>query len=303
MAQISYRISGHETFIFRYSWPPKVVVNAENDPYIFKNDDQAMTKLGVGKNMVQSMKFWSQAAGIVKSNNNFSEISELGKKIFGSHGIDKYLEDVKTLWLLHWNLSTNKESPLLAWHFLLNCWHYQDFTKNETVSFLIKELNKNNLKFSEKTVESHASTFIHTYIQANNKNDYEDTLDCPLAELSLIIKLGERKNDSSIYEPIYAFRVEEKPEISQQLFVYCINDYWNKYYPNEKTLLLHNISVGKCSPGQVFKLPENAIRERLDVIEQESNGLFVYKESSALQQIIRKKSCKSESLIEGIYRA
>lgn len=304
MDQISYRVSGHETFIFRYSWLPKAVSNVKNNPNIFKDEDRAMIIFGVGKNMVRSIKFWSQAAGIVKTKNNFCEVSDLGKKIFGGHGLDKYLEDIRTLWLLHWSLSTNIESPLLAWHVLLNSWHCQDFTKNDVLSFLLKESNKSSLKFSKNTIESHISTFLHTYIQAIKKNDYENTLDCPLAELSLMIKIGERKNDSTgIFEPIYAFRVEEKPEISQQLFIYCINDYWNKYHPNEKTLLLHNISSGKCSPGQVFKLPENAVRERLDSIEKDSGGLFIYKESSALQQIIRKENGNSKTLIEGIYCA
>jgi hypothetical protein len=30
-------------------------------------------------------------------------------------GRDPFLEDIRTLWLIHWKLSTNVQRPLLAW--------------------------------------------------------------------------------------------------------------------------------------------------------------------------------------------
>src|SRR5438093_10567581 len=62
----SYRISGHETFPCRYTWLPKAVRGLREKPKLFSNDEeeQAMVDLGVGKNMVRSIRFWSQAAGV-----------------------------------------------------------------------------------------------------------------------------------------------------------------------------------------------------------------------------------------------
>ena len=55
MTKISanYRFSGHETFPCRYAWLPKAVQWLAEDPALFRNEDQAMVKLGVGKNMVR----------------------------------------------------------------------------------------------------------------------------------------------------------------------------------------------------------------------------------------------------------
>lgn len=60
----NYRISGHESFPCRYTWLPKAVRGLNADPTLFSNDEQAMVTLGVGKNMVRSIRFWILAAGV-----------------------------------------------------------------------------------------------------------------------------------------------------------------------------------------------------------------------------------------------
>ena len=54
--------SGHETFPFRYGWLPKGVqqVCRYNDLFAVKD---AVVILGVGKNMVQSILYWSKVLG------------------------------------------------------------------------------------------------------------------------------------------------------------------------------------------------------------------------------------------------
>jgi hypothetical protein len=63
---VNYRFSGHETFPCRYTWLPKAVQSLAQDPALFRtdNEDQAMVKLGVGKNMVRAVRFWADAAGV-----------------------------------------------------------------------------------------------------------------------------------------------------------------------------------------------------------------------------------------------
>lgn len=104
--QTKYKISGHETFPLRYTWLPKAVKVLKNNPKIFSDEDDAMVSLGVGKNMVRAIRFWSEAAGIIKFQ--------------GKDGLDPYLEDIQTLWLIHWKLSTQVLEPLFARDYLLN---------------------------------------------------------------------------------------------------------------------------------------------------------------------------------------
>ena len=303
----SYRFSGHETFPCRYTWLPKAVRGLTANSQLFSDEDAAMMTLGVGKNMVRSIRFWADAAEI--TSNRIKEpglaVSEFGKVIFGTRGHDQFLEDIRTLWLIHWKFSTSVDQPLFAWHYLLNFWHRPDFSRTEALGTLSEEAKRLGKKLSAVTLDHHFTTFLHTYVPTRGKKGevQEDNLDCPLTELDLIQKVGERTHaDSNRRESIYAFRMEEKPEISPDLFIYCLDDYWSKWHKNEKTLSFRQIAIGEGSPGQVFKLPEQAIRERLETIETTSDGLFAYQESAAMQQVIRSEQASQRELLEKIYQ-
>ena len=67
IAEKHYRISGHESFPCRYTWLPKAVRGLADAPDLFSDEQQAMVKLGVGKNMVRAIRFWAQASGMAAS--------------------------------------------------------------------------------------------------------------------------------------------------------------------------------------------------------------------------------------------
>ena len=304
---MNYRFSGHETFPCRYTWLPKAVIGIRKNPQVFSAEDDAMVALGVGKNMVRAIRFWADAAevAIPDKHENGLAISEFGKTIFGTRGHDEFLEDIRTLWLIHLKFSTNPEQPLFAWHFLLNFWHRPDFTRSEILAAFAVEAQRAGKNLSPVTLENHFTTFLHTYIPTRGKKGevMEDNLDCPLVELELIQEVGERAQaESSRRESIYAFRVEEKPEISPELFLYCLDDFWAKFHPNERTLSFREVAVGTGGPGQVFKLPEKDIRERLEMIEKHSRGAFVYQESAAIQQVIRQTPRSPRDMLNHIYQ-
>lgn len=303
---MNYRFSGHETFPCRYTWLPKAVIGIRNNPQVFSEEDDAMVALGVGKNMVRAIRFWADAAEVAvpEKDGNGLAISEFGKSIFGPRGHDEFLEDIRTLWLIHWKFSTNPEQPLFAWHYLLNFWHRPDFTRSEILAAFAIEAQRAGKPLSPVTLENHFTTYLHTYIPTRGKKGevMEDNLDCPLVELELIHEVGERTHaESNRRERIYAFRVEGKPEISAELFVYCLDDFWSKFHPNEKTLNFREIAVGVGGPGQVFKLPEMDIRERLEMIERHSHGAFIYQESAAIQQVVRQSPISPRDLLNHIY--
>lgn len=56
---------GHETFTFRYGWLKKGVDGLEQQPDIF-GQESAMVQLGVGKNMVRSIRHWCLATQVIR---------------------------------------------------------------------------------------------------------------------------------------------------------------------------------------------------------------------------------------------
>jgi len=302
-AEKNYRISGHESFPCRYTWLPKAVRGLNADPTLFSDDERAMVTLGVGKNMVRSIRFWIHAAGVAAPEKKGSGylLTDLGRLLLGDRGLDPFLEDTSTLWLLHWNLSTDMENPLLAWDYLLNRWHEPELARSTALKVLFKEASRLDDGISMVTLEQHFDTFLHTYVPTRGRKGQvqEDNLDCPLVELEFLLKVGER--GAGKRESIYSFRREEKPEISLELFSYCLDDFWRKRKDKESTLPLREVAHGHGSPGQIFKLPEEDVRVRLDLLSRQADGLFAYSESAQFQQVLRRKEANKTTVLEAIY--
>lgn len=264
-----------------------------------------MVTLGVGKNMVRSTRFWIQATGIASPEAQGSgyALTEVGRVLLGEWGLDPFLEDSSTLWLLHWNLSTAIESPLLAWDYLLNRWHEPELVASAALRALFKEATRFEEGISAVTLQQHLDTFLHTYVPTRGRKGQvqEDNLDCPLVELEFLIKVGERGVGKR--EAIYSFRREEKPEISLELFSYCLDDFWRKRHLNESTLQLREVVNGHGSPGQIFKLPEEDVRQRLDALSRRPEDLFAYAESAQFQQIRRRKDANKTTILKAVYKS
>ena len=97
---IQYKFSGLETFNCRSIWLKKGYDYAQSNKLF--NADEAVIDLGVGKNMVASIKFWLRAFGFYNLHKN--ELEGLSHDVLEDGGYDPYLEDDATLYLLHYLL-------------------------------------------------------------------------------------------------------------------------------------------------------------------------------------------------------
>ena len=89
---VKYTFSGHESFPCKTLWLKKGYdfVVAGND----FNSPEAVIGLGVGKNMVASIRFWLRAFGVTEND----KPTELADYLLNEqNGKDKYLEDIATL--------------------------------------------------------------------------------------------------------------------------------------------------------------------------------------------------------------
>ncbi len=286
------RFSGHETFPLRYAWVPKAHRALTADPAVLSQPEDAMVVLGVGKNMVTAIRFWMLAAGFARPDAGAGcTPTEFGALVLSEDGRDPYLEDVRTLWLIHWRLCQNVEDPLFAWDHMLNRWHLPEISRSEALPVLAREAERwSGRPLSPVTLAQHFDVFVHTYVPTRSRKGevLEDNLDSPLVELELIREIGERRvGDSSRREPVYGFRREPKPEITPGLFAYLVHDFWTRRHAGEMTLGFREIAVGHGGPGQVLKLPEEDLRNRLESLGIDSGGRFSYRESGAVPHVTR----------------
>lgn len=300
-----YKFSGHETFPCRYAWLPKAYRALADGAEVFSSEEDAMVKLGVGKNMVRAIRFWMQVAGIaIARKSGGFERTAFGKALLKRGGLDPYLEDRRTLWLIHWQIATQVAEPLFAWAYLLNKWASPTFTRSEVLDAFAVQSAKLSRKLSAVTLAQHFDTFLHTYSPTQGKKGevQEDNLDCPLVELELISRVGERSLEKTgIREAVYTFNREKKEDVTGKLFSFCLDDFWEKCRKHELTLQLSDIANAPFSPGQILKLTEWDVRERLDHLADDSDGLYEFQETTLFQRVVRKKNVDSMNLLSAIY--
>ena len=87
----------HETFALRYSWLTKGFQAFTKNPAIFSSDE-ATIDLGVGKNMVNAIKYWLRATSMLNDSPEGLAVTTIGKAIFSKNGWDQYLEDEAIIW-------------------------------------------------------------------------------------------------------------------------------------------------------------------------------------------------------------
>ncbi len=292
-----YSISGHETFAFRFAWIPKAVEATLSDTRLLLDDDQAMVRLGVGKNMVRSIRFWVIAAGLIKRRGDDGyELTDIGRHLFHPEdGLDPFLEDDQTLWLLHWQLA-NAERRLFAWDFLLNHWHEPELVPSAIVTAAKRLLAEKGQPTSDSSLRGHLSAFFHTYYPTRNKKGdvLEAGLDCPLVQLELLEYRGERHPGQGKSESAFAFRRGRKWEISDALFCYTLADFWRRSAAAEETLSFREVTTQRGSPGLALKLDDQEVRERLERIDGVSAGILSCVASALVQSIHRNRALDPE---------
>ena len=125
----------HETFHPRFGWLKKGYDAAVKNSKIFLEEDAAVS-LGVGKNMVRSIRYWCSAFGILSEVSCKGSVGKecvptsLGKQLLDGDGWDPYLESNASLWLLHWKI-VQPGGFATAWDYTFNHFHLSEFKEKQ----------------------------------------------------------------------------------------------------------------------------------------------------------------------------
>lgn len=274
-----FSFSGHESFPLRYAWLSKGVQAAIAFPDIFVRAD-APVLLGVGKNMVASIRHWCLATAMIEMDGKtgVARVTHLGERLFAPHGWDPFLEDIGTLWLLHWLLVRRAERAS-TWHLGFTRWNATTFTRDQLVDWLGDVARESpTTRVTPNSLRRDVDVFVRSYTPAHPTRDLslEDTFDCPLVELGLIQELELRH---------FRFTRGSRPSLPMDIFVFALLDFWQTRYAEQGTLSFEAIHTGVGSPGGAFKLTENALAERLEDLPAWSG--LTYDETAGTRVVLR----------------
>lgn len=290
-----FSFSGHETFPFRYGWLKKGVDRVSNDPAFFSKE-RALIDLGVGKNMVRSIRHWCLAARLIEecsgASGNRSQLvpTRVGRSVFFDDGFDPYLEDPATLWLIHWLVASN-EKMATTWHWAFSHWSSTEFTKDNLISGIRSRLENHGHKpISDDTLKRDVDCFVRVYARSQQSKSLivEDSLDCPLVDLRLMTELSDNKT--------YQFQRGPQASLPDEVFVLALIEYWQSSAPSVDTMAFGNIAFAPGSPGRIFKLDEDSLTSRLERIESASGGALAYDETAGLKQVYRRPGRQVDQL-------
>lgn len=283
----TFRFGGHQTFPLRTAWLPKAALGLSGGKDVLGNIVDGVVGLGLGKNMVEALRCWADAYGVAERREDGWRLTEEGEAIFGPSGHDRYLEDTQTLWWLHWKIATQDPGRFFAWELLFNRWNEPTFTQSAVLRAFAKEAERSGRALSEISLKQHFDVWLRTYCRPRGRMG-EDILDSPLAALALIRPAGDRE-EVGRREPVYAFDFGPKRSISQPLFRYCLMAWWDARAVGEETMPLHEAVTGAGSPGRIFRMPEEEVRSRLELL-QRTSGDFELVSSLNQQQVTRIKA-------------
>ncbi|CAA6825823.1 MAG: Unknown protein [uncultured Thiotrichaceae bacterium] len=271
----------HETFQLRYSWLTKGFLELKKNPKIFSSDD-ATVKLGVGKNMVNSIRYWLQAAQIVTLEKGEYKITPLGESIFGDKGFDTYLEDEATIWLVHWLLTSN---PAMAtsWYWYFNYFHKPEFTNKDVVDSLHSFAKQHIVsKFTLATLKKDVDIILRMYSHSkvNTKQSIEDSLDSPLSLLNLVSHLPDIKS-------YYSFP-EERNKIPLGVIGFAVMSVFEEI--KSDSIPIENLMYMKGKHpalGAIFRMTESSLLAKLELLARYIPNTLEMREDAGIHQLHR----------------
>ncbi len=269
------KFSGHQTFSLRYGWLEKGYAFLRSGGCFSKPD--SIIDLGVGKNMVSSIEYWTRLANIISPDGTISDFANF--ILNEDTGRDPYMESDASWWLIHWHIATNP-SYLTTASVLFSGLRRTEFSKSEISDYIIKKhLPVSGRSVSPKILERDIDCYLRCYYsRRGNKESSDGSFECPLQELHLIESLP---SDASIYR----FNIGPKHTLPAHIIGYALWDMLHNAKRN--SIRLQEALYGEYSPGQVFMIDENTLVDAVYTLREypQYNTVFDLSESAGIARI------------------
>jgi hypothetical protein len=271
------QFAGHETFPLRLLWLKKAfdAIGDGADPRTFQEQD-AITRFGVGRNMAVSMRYWALASGFFAETDRVIAPTGLGRAILSDDGLDPYLEHSSTIWLTHWHVASTPAMTTTA-YYAFNLLNAIEFDPATLLDQLMALVENNGWRATRGTLKRDIEVFLRSYVRrADTLN--EDAAEPLLAELAMIreARLGGW----------YEFVRGPKPGLHEAIFAFALGQFWERS-GGATTLTAEQICYGAGSPGRVFKLDEDSVVSRLMRLGDLTGGAWQWVDTAGLRQIQR----------------
>ena len=233
--------------------------------------------------MVSSIRYWLRCFNITSDD----KLTDIAHYLFNNEkGKDPYLEDLGTLWLLHFLLVSKTEATLYYLLFAGLQKERKFFEKQQVANYVkrvMTEQNKFN-QYNENTVKKDIATLLQMYVLPQKNKTYDD-FSSLLIDLELIRHDADAKN--------YVFNIEGKQKLPWQIFLYAI--IVTKGIDNSVSYdVLQEL-------GMIFCMNDMEVIEMCKVIETNKPNIIRYSDTAGIRQLQFIGQINKESVLDEYY--
>ena len=281
-----YTFSGHETFPCRNLWLKKGYDFTTERNF---NAPDAVVSLGVGKNMVSSIRYWLKVFGMTKDD----QPTELAYHLFEDDGWDPYCEDELTLWLLHYQLVKTGEASLYKMLFLDFQRRNREFDKQKVQSFVESSCKRNGYDVNSSTLAKDINVLLQNYVYPENVSDPEKCANL-LMNLRLIKFIGREARINERNAEIYGFADVKPEDVPEEVVLFSLLD-----CKHQERILSNDVLA---DIALTFCMSLNNLARVLACLAQRYPDYITYTDNSGIRNVHIGDNADALVVLENYYR-
>lgn len=270
-------LQGHNTFVCKNNWLKK------GYDFVRKgggfNDADAVVRLGVGKNMVEAIRYWLRSFGLTDEADTLQSVAH---ELLADDGLDPYLEDNATLWYLHYCLVSTGRASL--YHLVFNEMRRESFsfTRAQLAQFVTRRAGELGAPTpNENTLDADLTMFVRSYAppgREQSRPDVEEESTGLLQDLGLLT--FDRADGLR-----YRLENRDRPELPWPVVLRVILE--NPAFG--EVIGFTDLAVAPDSPGMVFALSEDGLYEKIKEMEAHLPKAVVYSSTAGTRVLTVRK--------------
>ncbi|RVK08926.1 DUF4007 family protein [Sinorhizobium medicae] len=285
------QFAGHETFPLRLLWLKKAFdAVGSGAPSGTFQEQSAIARFGVGRNMAVSMKYWAIASRFIEEKDRMLVPSSLGSLILAEGGLDPFLERNATIWLAHWAIAGDPVYTTTS-YYAFNELSAIEFDPSTLVQQIEMEASQHGWRATHGTIKRDVDVFLRSYVRRPGTQT-DDAAEPLLAELNLVREAR--------FGGWYEFVLGPKPSLPDGIFAFALSEFWERQ-GSSTALTAERICYAPGSPGRVFKLDEDSVITRLMGLEALTKGAWIWTDTAGLRQVQRISEADPLSLVAASY--
>lgn len=284
------KFKGHQSFSIRGGWLYKGLKGVKNNPEIFLDTIKAMDNIGLGSNMVKSLRYWMPTIGLTEEKTVGKERGQT-LTLFGDlvYEGDLHFQKMGTLLLCHYFLACNAEKAT-SWYYFFNEYKQKEFIKEDLVLSLKSWVNQ-EFQVAESSISSDIDCLIKTYVEDINLIDFEDLKGSPFAQLGLIKHI---RNRTEVYQK-HALLPELIPS---EIALFMILEQIEKKGRITKELSISELLEEKESIGLILNLRIEHLSLLIERLNREGIVRFIHTAGLEMLKIIDETLTSKQVLIK-----